>query len=386
MELLLDPSGKYINLLDTDKFARMLDDPTQCYKFYWLDAILTLIPATEEDLSFDSIFDEMIYAAWHSVTKYHLRLGPAIQGASVNLLEQAVRIVESDLELKQPSSREEILNAFKRHEKDLKSIKERLARNVPYRLLSSFMSEIGGNDRIWDQKKRLIAYIEALNIKANLPYIIVDGPGIQKRIRINPSWKQLILDNYTVIQSWIQMKKVRFLQDRNPGVPGIVYKLGMDEEKSRKLNNARNLWKKVEEISGKPLIDIYTNEELSRTEFDLDHFVPWSYIANDELWNLTPMKGCLNSKKNNKPPVWSPYFSRFANTQYYLYTMIFSNMQIRNSFEKCRRDNLNSIWASEELFVEGNNEEQFKNMLEHNLKPIYESARIQGFKVWNPVL
>ena len=28
-----------------------------------------------------------------------------------------------------------------------------LIKNVPYRLLSSFMPEIGGNDRIWDQKK-----------------------------------------------------------------------------------------------------------------------------------------------------------------------------------------------------------------------------------------
>lgn len=386
MELLLDPSGKYINLLDTDKFARMLDDPTQCYKFYWLDAILTLIPATENEIPFNSIFDEMIYAAWHSVTKYHLRLGPAIKGASANLLEQAVRIVESDPELVQSPSKEQILNAIRRRDKDLKGIKERLTRNVPYRLLSSFMSEIGGNDKIWDQKKRLIAYIEALSIEANLPYTIVDGSGIQKRIRINSFWKQLILDNYTVIRSWIQMKKVRFLQDRNPGVPGIIYKLGMDEERSRKLNYARKLWKRVEEISGKPLIDIYINEVLSNTGFDLDHFVPWSYIANDELWNLIPMNGRLNSKKNDKLPAWNPYFSRFANTQYYLYTMIFSNMQIRSSFEKCRRDNLNSIWASEELFVEGNTEEQFKNLLEHNLRPIYESAKIQGFKVWNPAL
>ena len=124
MELLLEPSEKYINLLDTDKFARMLDDSTQCYKFYWLDAILTLIPATENEIPFNSIFDEMIYAAWYSVTKYHLRLGPAIQGASANLLEQAVRIVDSDPELVQPPSREQILNAIKRHEKDLKGIKE----------------------------------------------------------------------------------------------------------------------------------------------------------------------------------------------------------------------------------------------------------------------
>lgn len=380
---MLSSSDEYINHLDTNKFAKMLDDPTQCYKFYWLDAILTLIPTMEGDISFDSIFDEMIYSAWHSVTEYHLRLGPTIQGASVNLLEQAVKIVEIDSKLALSATKDNIINAIRNHDAELKDVKERLARNVPYRLLSSFLSDIGGNDRIWDQKKRLIAYIEALNVEANLPYIIIDGRGFQKKIRINSSWRQLIIDNYTVIQSWIQMKKVRFLQDRNPGVPGIVYKLGMDEERSRKLTNARILWKGVAEISREPLIDIYTNEKLLTTGFDLDHFVPWSYIANNELWNLTPMEGSLNSKKNNKLPNWDKYFFRFANIQYHLYTMVFSNEQIRNLFEKCRRDNLNAIWASEELYVEGNNEEIFKNMLDHNLKPVYESAKIQGYEIWN---
>ena len=385
MELFTNSSFAYINNLDTNKFAKMLDDPTQCYKFYWLDAILALMITTDEDLSFDSIFDEMICAAWHSVTKYHLRLGPVIQGVSVNLLELAVTIVGADSELPQPSSRRDILEAIKRNAPELRNIKEKLARNVPYRLLSPFMDDVGGNDRLWDQKRRLIAYIDSINQKTVLLYTIIDGPGIKKKIHISTAWRRLIIDNYTVIRSWVQMKKVRFLQDRNPGVPGIVYKLGLDEERNRKLNNARNLWKRFSDISGDSLSDIYTGEALELSGFDLDHFVPWSYIANDELWNLTPIDGRINSIKSNKLPSWMPYFSRFADSQFNLYKSIFLNEELRNCFEKCRRDNLNAIWATEELYIEGNNEEKFKNILEHYLRPVYESARIQGYDVWKYV-
>ena len=43
--------------------------------------------------------------------------------------------------------------------------------------------------------------------------------------------------------------------------------------------------------------------------------------------------------------------------------MIFSREQVRRQFEKCRRDNLNAIWATETLYVEGNSEEKLKNVL-----------------------
>ena len=51
MELELHSDLIYKNNLDTDKFARMLNDPSQCYKFYWLEAIVNLITITEEDLT-----------------------------------------------------------------------------------------------------------------------------------------------------------------------------------------------------------------------------------------------------------------------------------------------------------------------------------------------
>ena len=49
----------YANKLDTQKFAQMLDDPSQCYKFYWLEAIMNLLPEHENEICFDDIVNEI---------------------------------------------------------------------------------------------------------------------------------------------------------------------------------------------------------------------------------------------------------------------------------------------------------------------------------------
>ena len=372
----------YVNGLDTEKFAGMLKDPSQCYKFYWLEAILKLTWEEERELTFDEIIDEMIWAVWHSVTEYHLHLGPAIRGKSENFLERIVKTLEQDPDLPRPVTREGVLAAIRRNEESIKKDKNNLAACVPYRLLSSFLEEINGSDRLWGSRGRFITYVQQVSEETDIFYTIVDGRGLQKRVRMNPHWRQLVLDNYQVISGWIRMKKAQFLQDRNPGVPGIIYKLEANTEGGRKLGHARALWKAAAEASRCPIRDIYTGDTLKETAFELDHFIPWSYIANNELWNLTPMDGRLNASKGNRLPEWNRYFPPLAEHQYVLYKSIFTYSEVRERFEKCRRDNLNAIWAAEELFVEGNTRERFGQILERNFRPVYEMARLQGYGLW----
>ena len=159
----------------------MLNDPSQCYKFYWLEAIVNLITTTNEDLTFDQIINEKIWEAWHSVTYYHLHLGPTIRGKSENFLEHAIGIIEKDPLLKQPTSKKDVMEAIARNESELRSDKNSLIIYVPYRLLSSFLDEVSGSDPIWDSQRRLIVYFEMLNQKTPLLYTIIDGKGLQKK-------------------------------------------------------------------------------------------------------------------------------------------------------------------------------------------------------------
>lgn len=375
----------YDSNLKLDEFSHMLDDPTECYKFYWLDAILTFVEAGETIISFSDIFDEMIADAWFSVVEHHLHLGPKnFDGNVKNSIERAVlslREIDEDIEF---DSKEKILQYIKENQEYIKESKNQLAKNVPYRLLSAFMSEIGGNDRIWDQKSRLLEYILKINESMLLPYIIEDGRGLSKKVVIHSEWKRFFIDNMIILKLWIREHKIEYLQKRNPNVPGIVYKLDSEKMRVRKLTYVRNLWSKL--LILHPFKDIYSDKVLSRDNYEVDHFVPSSYIAHDEIWNLIPMDSSLNSQKSNKLPEWEKYFPKFAERQYFLYYIVFIQGKFKDDFSKCYRDNILSPWAQEELFVPGKTENEFITLLENNLHPIYDSARSQGYRYWNVML
>ena len=52
--------GEYHNTLDIEGFSQMMKDPSYCYKFYWLEAIVDIISEGTQDTTFDAIIDEMI--------------------------------------------------------------------------------------------------------------------------------------------------------------------------------------------------------------------------------------------------------------------------------------------------------------------------------------
>lgn len=43
VDYMLKINGSYENTLDIEGFAQMMKDPSYCYKFYWLEAIVDLI-------------------------------------------------------------------------------------------------------------------------------------------------------------------------------------------------------------------------------------------------------------------------------------------------------------------------------------------------------
>ena len=46
------------------------------------------------------------------------------------------------------------------------------------------------------------------------------------------------------------------------------------------------------------------------------------------------------------------------------------------------RGRYNGIWATEELYRPGNDRDVFFGILEKNMRPVYDSARRQGYEMW----
>jgi len=165
------------------------------------------------------------------------------------------------------------------------------------------------------------------------------------------------------------------------GLIKVLTNYHLYDEKMRKLSRVRKLWDGI--LNTRSIVDVFTDKMIDKGKYDIDHFIPWSFVMNDELWNLMPMESSLNSSKNNKLPNWNDFFIRFAKNQYILYGMIHKYDGIRKLYEACYRDNLHSIWANQELYRKGNSDVEFYGILERNMRPVYDSAKRQGYDVWD---
>ena len=380
-DILTTINEEYKNKLDIEGFSQMMKNPSFCYKFYWLEAIVILISEGVSQTTFNDLIDEMIANAWYSVTEFHIHLSGIVSGEVRDGLERAVHKLQKVSGLNSNVSKMEVKDAIKIHDTELKEEKKQLTNMVPYRALAGFFvkSDTAVN---WDSTVRLVDYIQAFDSKyGRLPYVLGTSPNLKKEVIFNPAWMKMIQDNLVSILGWIQYEKIKWLQNNNPDVPGLVYKLTPLDEKMRKLDNVRKLWNGI--MTENEICDVFNGDTLNGKSFDIDHFVPWSFVMNDELWNLMPMDSSLNSSKSNKLPPWEPFFKVFANNQFLMYERISSSDDMHRLYEKCYKDNLHSIWANQELYIPGNSKEQFFNILEKNMRPVYDSARRQGYQMWD---
>ena len=117
-----------------------------------------------------------------------------------------------------------------------------------------------------------------------------------------------------VVQAFAEHHLTLYLQARNPNVPGVVNKLRAPS--ARQLTAAHKFWRLARIEFGKSgrrerFQDIYS-ERLLGDAFTIDHFLPWSFVAHDQLWNLAPVEGTTNSSKNDILPDLDLYLPRLA--------------------------------------------------------------------------
>lgn len=151
----------YSNKLNIKKFENLLSNNDQGYKYFWLEAIMKLIPNDNDLFTFEDVINEMIINAWKTVTHYHLRLGHTVNGNAENFLEHAIRLLydrsKSELSNKIPS-KERLLSLIQKYDNQLLIDKMRLTDYVPYRLIKPF---VGKEGKAFIDKKnygRFIAY------------------------------------------------------------------------------------------------------------------------------------------------------------------------------------------------------------------------------------
>ena len=130
-ELSLNIDGKYYNNLDVEGFSQMLKDPSYCYKFYWLEAIVKMISRDVVESSFNDIIDEMICNAWYTVLEFHVHLSGFLLGEPRDALELAVIKLQTLSGLRADADSDSIKNEIRKYDSEFRDYKNRVTRNVP---------------------------------------------------------------------------------------------------------------------------------------------------------------------------------------------------------------------------------------------------------------
>lgn len=376
----------YYNGLYIKGFSSMLDNPTTCYKFYWVESIIKLIRDENIDVAtFDSIFNEMIANAWYTVREFHVHLSGKLKGNIIDSLEQIINRLADISGLPSEADKKSIKEKIRDFNSDETILrhKKQLANYVPSRVLGEFYNlyekNFGGEKIDRDVRPKNIEQTKKINERILLPYIFDSNKNFNRAIILNQEWKEFIRMNSIALLGWIQFEKTKWLQKVNPDVPNIVSKLSYVERTRNSLDRVRILWDSVLDRVG---ISDICGYPVEKTNYDIDHFIPWSFVMTDELWNLAPMKPTLNSSKSNLLPNWDKFFKPFADCLFKMYQLKLSNDVVKRNFDDCNPDFMRCNW-NDELFKEGNNDEEFFNILQRNMKPIYDSAHNQKFDIWD---
>ncbi|MCR1841508.1 HNH endonuclease domain-containing protein [Murimonas intestini] len=361
------PESEY---LDINHFSRLFDNMSESYKIFWFQAIVELVLAGKDRMSYDELLNRMIVSAWYMVSEYHLNMGPS------DTLEGLVNYIYKTSGLKSNEKPEKILAYLGQLEDgEFKNKKNVISYNVPYRLQAPFMPSMKG--RAWALPKPKLA--ARINQEKRLIYYFLTIQGMQSEIRVQPEWINYITKNQEIIKGWIQFNLILYLQKRNPSVPGIASKLYPPQE--RKIERVKKYWKAIAAVS--PLHDIYGDTELTQHNLSIDHFVPWSYVAHDELWNLHPTTRSINSSKSNNLPEWNAYFPKLCKIEYLGYCLSWQYEQVHKEFEKCLKEHVNNLDIQVKLYSKDLSKELFANRLEEVIYPVYHAAQEMGFGSWN---
>ena len=372
-EIAMGVDVPYSREVDYITFSIVLKDDrvVASYKMYWLLAILDEVQEGNVEIEFRKLITRMIAYAWYPISKFRLYFG------AWDNLGKVVNYISDTYNLKANINKGELIDfIYNSNDKELNKMIKNLTYNVPHKFLSPFYDGIAKEPPL---KTVMILSKE----HKRWIYEIYRNSDEENCIRIREGWDDYLKYNYKMIQGWVYYKLVCFLQKRNPNVPGIAMKL--EAPINRKLTTQTKIWTSI--IERKNIIDLYTGLPFTKENYkehgnlSMDHFIPWSFVLHDQMWNLVPTFKNINSQKSDNLFNYEDYIEGLAKLQYDAFCFVVDEKR-ENEIEEYR--GILRVPDAVAFRGEGSYEEFFKRYKEGTC-PIYNIAANQGFKVVNGI-
>lgn len=295
--------------LDVGALSRVFDNTTNAYKLLFFQALLNLFltnyrPNQPARFLLDDLAVEMAAIAWYPYSFFHLSFG--VQDKTSEILD-ALQFSVNEAALGNPSTQALLRQAI-RDQSGTTQV-SRVLRYAPYRLLQPFFqAELAGRpDHTKEAVTKTLSNETFLTRKPLYRLLESDIPSLE----FHPQWAEYIYRSFPLVKGWVTYKWIDYLHTRNPNMPAIPNKLAPPVTRSA-LTAQTDYWRTVMTVA--PLKCIYSQTPLDEKNFCLDHFLPWSFVCHDQLWNLIPVSPSANSAKSNRLPA-DEYVSCFIDRQ-----------------------------------------------------------------------
>ncbi len=347
-------------ILTTRHLNRVFDKTVATYKFYWFLGILDLfVKQGKTKMNVWEIMISMVANAWYPVNYFRLSFGKSESLYEAILALQRENNIPINIGIKDLII---LLQALTQRPEIRKQLNF-LQLNVPFRFLRPWIDT--SDDR--EMVKR------SQTFESGCLYKLEKENGTLW-IELNPIWLTYLQENYDILSSFAYWGLTNFLQVRNPNVPNIPNKLIKKEERNS-LSAQRKFWN-IAINAGLEVRCLYTNKLLVEREYDLDHFIPWSFVSHDLLWNLMPADSSINSSKSNKLPDLNLYLPKLAETH---------QAALRINLEKGKQDKLLedylSLGFTPQEIVQMN-QERLLDCFSQTFTPMNQIALNMGFESW----
>ena len=349
------------DILTTNRLGKVFANTTATYKFFWFVAIMQ-IHAKYDNLKISvwSIVIRMVANAWYPIHYFRLSFGK--NDSLFDIVMELQRITQIPIDANAETITERLQKRIE--DKQIRSLLNTLTQNVPYRFLSPWIKYTSDEDVIKSSQK----------LENNCLYSLYKE-GKEFYIMLNSNWNQYLHSHYNILVDFAYWNLSLFLQVRNPNVPAISNKLIRPEVRNS-LSKQHGYWDMVMTIGG-PIHCIYTGKELYLKDYDLDHFIPWSFVSHDLLWNLIPSDGSINSSKSNNLPKMDVYLPRLVALQHHSLQLMIQN----NKEMKIMEDFLSLGYTAKELA--DMDDVRFREIFERTFNPINQIALNMGFETWD---
>ncbi len=334
--------------------AGIFSNTTATYKFYWFVALLDIVVKERKTrISFWEIIAGMVAESWYPIHYFKLSFGK-----SDSLFDKSLEI-QNAFQISIESDKDKIKKYLLDNLNGTKKFLRVFTLNVPYRFLSPWIKYTYDEDVVAKSQR----------FENDCLYAIYGD-----EIVINDNWVEYLTEHYTILRDFAFWNLTEFLQKRNPNVPDVPSKL-IKPILRDSLTKQHKFWDAYIETVGS-IRCIYTNKPLIAKDYDLDHFIPWSFVSHNLLWNLLPADSSINSSKSNNLPPLDIYLKPYAELHHKALKTIYP----KNPNNKILEDYLTVYDSVGELVRMS--DDDFCNVFQKTFSPLAQIAENMGFKYW----